>query len=84
MSNDLQLIVYSKLAVLDLSFIPFLILKTVASSIISTLIAWLSVKVRGILEAEPNFCSLDRNPIGDRGTVALAESMKTMNLQTLM
>ena len=46
MSDDQQLIVYSKLAVLDLSFVPFLILKTVASSIISTLIAWLSIKVR--------------------------------------
>ena len=45
MSDDQQLIVYSKLAVLDLSFIPFLILKTVAISIISTLIAWLSIKV---------------------------------------
>ena len=36
------------------------------------------------LKLNPNFCSLDGNPIGDRGAEALAVAMKTMNLQALL
>ena len=48
-----------------------------------TIIVCIVMILVGHFDAESNFCSLDFNPIGDRGTVALAESMKTMNLQTL-